>query len=93
MHAREQSLPRDGANQRHEHVGLGIERVALRAEKRIRRAAADQRRPPFNQLIARANRQADAEDNEEQPFAGAQRRAPDENFPSDDRGDESLKLR
>jgi hypothetical protein len=60
-------------------------------EEGVGGAPANQRRPPLDELIARADRQAYAENDEEEPLAALQRRAPDENLASDDGGHKSLR--
>src|SRR6266567_7292575 len=91
VQARQGQLRDDRSDQRVQHVPLRVPDVALRSQKIVRRGPADHGRPPLDELVARADRQADAADDEEQPAARAQRRAAEQHFARDDRGHEALR--
>ena len=59
--------------------------------KSVAAAARGQRGPELDQLVEGAERQAEADDDERQPPAPAQRRAPDEDLARQHRRDESLR--
>src|SRR5207237_2285415 len=87
----QQRLGGDRAEQRREHVPLRVPHVALRAEERLRGRAAGHGDPPFDELVACADREADRRDEHEQPAAGAQRRRPQQDLPGQDGGHEALR--
>ena len=56
----EQELRGTAPHERQEHVPLRVPGVALGAEEGVGRLAAGQRRPPFDELVEGAEREADA---------------------------------
>src|SRR5881296_1219613 len=87
----EHRLRRDRAEQGHEHVPLRVPHVALSAQKRFRGRAAGHGDPPFDELVACADRQAYGRDEHEQPAARAQGRRPQQDLARDDGGYEALR--
>src|SRR5437867_4254549 len=86
----EQQLRRDGAQQRGEHVPLRVPHVALRTEQCVGGMIAGERRPPLEELVARAERQARRSHEDEQPAAGPQRRRAQQDLADQDGRHEAL---
>ena len=84
-------LGRDRADQRQEHIPLGIPGIALCAEERGCRFPCQESCPPFDQFVEGAEGQTDAGHEEKEPLAVYQRRAPQEDLARKDRGDEPLR--
>jgi putative lipoic acid-binding regulatory protein len=71
MPAAQQQLRGKRAGQREKHVPLGVPDVALGGEKLVRVGTDQQRRPPFDQFVERADRQRHAKHQEKQDFPAA----------------------
>ena len=56
-----------------EHVLLGIPQIALSAEKGLGRVAGADRGPPLDQLVHRADREAETDHEEGQPLPPLER--------------------
>lgn len=90
MPTREQQECGDGADQRGEHIGLGIPGIALGAEKLVGPLAKGQGRPPLDELIEGTDRQHDAEDDEGQHPSAPHISPADEDLPGDECRDQTL---
>src|SRR6266850_645564 len=88
--ARQQQLRRDRAQKSGEHVPLCVPHVALRTKERVRRMTAGERRPPFEELVARAEREARRRHEDEQPAAGPERRRAQQDLADQDGRHEAL---
>jgi hypothetical protein len=87
----EQELSRDRADERHQHVPLGVPHVALCSEERIGLRAADLGSSPLDELVARADRETHARHEEEQPLPALERRSTEQHLARDDRWNEPLR--
>ena len=72
------------------HVGLGVPNVSLRTKERVRVLSDEFRGPPFDQFIKGAEGQADRNDEKISPSGEIYDFLADQNFPSDQGGNESL---
>ncbi len=90
MHPGEGQLRDDRSAKGQKHVPLRIPNVALRAEKGLGGRPGPHRYPPLDELIAGADGQADARDDEEQPFTRLQRGGAEQYFPGDHGRNEPL---
>ena len=91
VHTRQQRERGDGADERHEHVGLRVPWIALRAEKGVGGFLALKRDEPFDEFVARADRETDADNEKSEPAAPREDVAAQQDFPGDDGGDEALR--
>src|SRR5262249_33548365 len=82
---REKQLRGHRADQSPEHVPLGVPRVALGSEEGVRLRSGQDRRAPFDELVADGNRQAYAGDEEEDPGTRPQRSLPKDDLTRQDR--------
>src|SRR5207247_1357083 len=80
----------DSAQQSTEHVPLRVPDVALRTKEGFSGMASRERRPPFEELVTRAEREAHRRHEDEQPTAGPQRRRAQQDLADQDGGDKSL---
>src|SRR5947199_8058062 len=80
----------DSAQKSREHVPLRVPHVALRTEEGVCRMPAGERGPPFEELVARAEREARRSHEHEQPTTRSQRRRAQQDLADQDGGDEAL---
>src|SRR5439155_23220391 len=71
---------------------LRVPHVALRAQEGVRRMAAGERGPPFEELVAGAERQATRSHEDEQPTTGPQRRRAQQDLADQDGDRKSTRL-
>ena len=90
MPAGKQNLRTYRSKQCQKHVPLRVPDVTLRAQERFGRLAADEGRPPFDEFIGRAKRQAHGGYEEKQPLPWHEWRPSDENLPHPDRRNKAL---
>src|SRR5690349_7323437 len=91
VEAREEEQRGYRADERHEHVPLGVPDVALSAEERVGGRAAEDGGEPFDQLVGRAHREADADDEKGEPLATLERRSSEQHLAREHGGDEALR--
>ena len=90
MGSRKQELGTDGADQSQEHVPLGIPDVALRTQEGLCGLTPQQhRRPPLDHLVEGTERQAHADDEEEEPLPGLEWRLPEQDLSSQNHRNEA----
>jgi hypothetical protein len=90
VEAPQQEGGRKRAEERERHVLLRVPDVALRAEERVAFGAGGGGDRPLEQLVRRADRQADGDDDEVEP-AAPHRVAADEDLAREDRRHEALR--
>ena len=90
MDAGEDELREDRAEGGEGHVFLGVPDVALGAEEGVAFGAAHHGDAPFEELVGRAEGEADGDDDGEEPAAPADDAVPDEDLAREDRGHEPL---
>jgi hypothetical protein len=90
MKLRQEELRGHRADESEEHVPLGIPGIPLGSEEGIGGLPHDERSPPLDELVEGAEGETDADDEEEQPLPGPERRLPEENLPGKDRRNKPL---
>ncbi len=70
---------------------MAVPDIALCGEKRVRLFAHDGGGPPLEQLVERAEGQADTDHEKEEPLAALERRETEQDLAREDGGDEALR--